>query len=212
MTDPNVVLKFMTAEEMISETLNPDIEDRDGLAHDLLNEFFRGYPIENLKLLINSEHLSARGTASFIATELGKLAAPLLEDIASLLSHPTPRARYDALETLWKCATYKDGWAIAAVLRHLEDPWPGVRTGAIDAIRLANREALLSGFKHLRIERPKSVYAKFGRAFVRESLNNHIIFCVIACFKLIWRFLWFSVVLHLWIMPIRRNAQSGISF
>lgn len=163
----------MTPDEMISEILNPDIEDREGLANDLLVEFSRGYPIENLKSLINSELLSAQSTASFIATELWLKSAPLLEDLAKLLNHPTARTRYDTLETLWKCATYKDGWAIAAVLRHLEDPWPGVRHGAIDAIRLADRKALLSGFNHLKAEYPKTSYAKFGKAFLMAERGNN---------------------------------------
>ena len=173
----------MTAEEMMAQVLNPDYEELDGrLSNDLLSAFHGGYPIENLKLLINSDLLNARGTAAFIATELGLKAAPLLEDIASLLEMPTARARYDALEALWKCSTFKDGWAIGAVLRCLEDPWPSVRAGAIDAIRLADRKVLLAGFKYLKTEYPTTIYTEFGSAFLRaergkievlESLIDH---------------------------------------
>lgn len=166
----------MTPGELIDQALNPDIEDRDGLANDLLSEYFRGHPIESLKLLINSDLLSAQSTASFIVSELGLRAAPLIRDVAKLLNHSTARTRYDALETLWKCATYKDGWAIAAVLRCLEDPWHGVRSGAIDAIRLGDRKALLSGFKHLKSEYPKTSYAASGKAFLKaERGNNEVI-------------------------------------
>jgi hypothetical protein len=113
----------MSAESMMAQVLNPDYEDLNGrLSNDLLDEFCRGFPVENLKLLIDSNLLGARGTAAFIATELGLKASPLLKDIAKLLDMPTPRARYDALETLWKCSTYRDGWAIGAVLRCLDDP------------------------------------------------------------------------------------------
>ena len=173
----------MTAETMIAQVLNPDYENSDGrLSNDLLDEFHRGYPIENLKLLINSDLLSARGTAAFIATELGLKVTPLLKEIASLLDMPTPRARYDAMETLWKCSTHRDGWAMGAVLHCLEDPWPGVRSGAIDAVRLADRKALLAGFKYLKTECPETVYSLFGNAFLRvergkmevlESLMKH---------------------------------------
>jgi hypothetical protein len=137
------------------------------ISNDLLTEFSRGYPIENLKRLIYSELLSARGTAAFISTELGVRAAPVLRDIASLLEMPTPRARYDALESLWMCATFKDGWAIGAVLQCLDDPWPGVRWGAINAVRIADRRALLAGCKYLKTKYPESVYSKFGSAFLR---------------------------------------------
>lgn len=163
----------MTPEEMIAEVLDSEIEQKDGLANDLLREFHRGHPIEHLKLLIYSDLRSARSTAAFIAEELFHRAAPLLKDIATLLDHPSPRARYDALSALWKCATYNDGWAIAAALRCLEDSWPGVRKGAMDAVRLANREALLAGFKTLKSQDSTSGYARFGRAFLKAERGDN---------------------------------------
>ena len=172
----------MTPDDMIAKVLDPEFECLDGgLANDLLREFFRGYPVENLKLLIHSDLSSARGTASFIATELGLLAAPLLVDIASLLTQPTARSRYDALSALRACATYKDGWAIAIVLKCLDDPWPGVRMGAIDAVRVGERQALIAGFNHLKSKDPESVYARFGKAFLKaERGNNEVIVTLIS--------------------------------
>jgi hypothetical protein len=42
-----------------------------------------------------------------------------------------------------------------------------VRDGAINAVRLADRRALLAGFSHMKTEFPESVYSIFGRAFLR---------------------------------------------
>src|SRR5262249_39724641 len=74
-----VIIGNMTPDEMIQRLLsNADPDELGRLANDLLGEFGRGYPIENLGRIFPAD----KGLAAFLATELGARARPFIREIA----------------------------------------------------------------------------------------------------------------------------------
>lgn len=152
----------MTPDEMIELLLAAS--DNDGkVANELLSEFWRGYPIENLRRLFVP---AASGDAAFIVSELGEKARPLIKEIASLVDHERPRIRGDAISALSMCTTWEDDWAVAKVVMGLSDEHSGVRWTASNALRYMDSKTLRAGFEHLHRDQPSSVYARFKGAFL----------------------------------------------
>jgi hypothetical protein len=111
-------------------------------ANQLLREFFRGYPVENLKLLLQSWNVDVLRAAVWIASELGIKSRPLLRDVAALLKHADPQVRIDAIDCALSSAGLGDGDVIAAVLSRLGDPIGVVRLKAADFVIRASEEQL----------------------------------------------------------------------
>lgn len=154
----------MTPDEMIEALLRDGPEAADGkIANDLLSEFWRGYPIENLRRLFVS---SARGDAAFLVSELGEKARPLIREIAELVDDERPRIRGDAISALSMCTTWEDGWAVSKIVMALDDPHDGVRRTATNALRYMESSTLQAGFEYLHEKMPNSAYARFKNAFM----------------------------------------------
>jgi len=115
----------MTPDEMVEKLLDPSSDTNDGvLVNDLLGEFWRGYPIENLRRLFVPASI---GDAAFLVSELGQKVRQLLREVAGLLEHESAGIRGDAISALSQCTTWEDGWAVAKIVRALSDPHDGVR-------------------------------------------------------------------------------------
>jgi hypothetical protein len=154
----------MTPDEMIERLLDPSFDTDDGaLVNDLLREFWRGYPIENLRRLFVPSTL---GDAAFLASELGQKVRPFLREIADMLEQDSAGIRFDANDAISECTTWEDGWAVAEIVRSLGDPHDGVRWMASKALRYMDSSQLLAGLEHLRSHEPLSVYAGFRNAFL----------------------------------------------
>lgn len=154
----------MTPDEMIELLLDPQSDAMDGrVVNDLLREFGRGYPIENLRKLFVP---TAFGGAAFIVSELGQKARPLIKEIALLLEQKAPRVRGDAISALSMCTTWEDGWAVAKVVTGLGDQHEGVRWTTSRALRYMESKTLEAGLEYLKREQPNSVYAQFRNAFL----------------------------------------------
>jgi len=125
--------------------------ERGQLANELLREFFRGYPLDNLKVLLHSSNADALRTGVWIASELGKIAKPLLRDVAPLLKHPDGRVRFDAIDNALTCAGIGDGDVIATVLSCLTDQVGFVRWKALDFFIRASSEQLEQAAEYLEI-------------------------------------------------------------
>ena len=154
----------MTPDEMIEALLRDRPEAADGrIVNDLLSEFWRGYPIENLRRLFVPP---ARGDAAFLVSELGEKARPLIREIAELVSDERPRIRGDAISALSMCTTWEDGWAVSKIVMALGDPHDGVRRMATGALRYMESKTLQAGFEYLHEKQPNSAYARFKNAFL----------------------------------------------
>src|SRR5882672_288042 len=64
------------------------------LMNDLLAEFHRGYPLENLRFLLQNDNTELVKVGAWIASELGEKGKPLLNDVSPLLQHPKSRVRF----------------------------------------------------------------------------------------------------------------------
>ncbi len=154
----------MTPDEMVETLLDPTADTGDGvLVNDLLGEFWRGYPIENLRMLFVPATIA---DAAFLVSELGQKVRPLIREVAELLEHDSPRIRFDAICALSQCATWEDGWAVAKIVRALGDPHEGVRWMVCKAIRYIESSQLHAGLEYLRSHEPNSVFSNFRNAFL----------------------------------------------
>jgi hypothetical protein len=154
----------MTPDEMVEKLLDPSSDTNDGvLVNDLLGEFWRGYPIENLRRLLVPANI---GDAAFLISELGQKVRPLVREVADLLEHESARIRFDAISALSQCTTWEDGWAVAKIIRALGDPHDGVRWMACKALRYMEGSQLHAGLDYLHSHEPASVFATFRNAFL----------------------------------------------
>ena len=93
----------------------------------LLDEFFRGFPVENLRLLLSSESDVAVKSGAFLASELGEQVQPIWKDAAMLIDYPDPRVRGDVLDCILLCSRPSDAKILARTVNLLSDPHPGIR-------------------------------------------------------------------------------------
>ena len=155
---------FMTPDEMIERLLDPSFDTGDGvLVNDLLGEFWRGYPIENLRRLFVPDNMD---DAAFLVSELGQKVRPLIREVAQLMEHDSAGIRFDAISALAGCTTWEDGWAVAKIIRALGDNHDGVRWMACKALRYMESSQLLAGLEHLYSNEPNSILASFRNAFL----------------------------------------------
>lgn len=114
----------MSPENMINAVLNDEDVSVDGF--ELYAAFRKGFPIENLSKLLKSESDRATSMGAFVANELGKLAAPCLQELTTLLAHKSPQIRSDAVHALRGCVTFKNIDTMGRILLLLDDPDPFV--------------------------------------------------------------------------------------
>jgi hypothetical protein len=123
----------------------PDNERVGVLANELLREFQRGYPLDDLQKLLQEtdEHLVA--TAVWITSELGVGCRPLLPKVVSLLTHPQKRIRFFALDCLFWTLP-ENGCDLARAIRLLNDPEDGIRRKALDLLFRISREQIKAAY------------------------------------------------------------------
>ena len=108
-------------------------EPRNGpLVTELLDEFFLGYPVENLVKLIHSDDEGIVRVGVWLASELGAKCHPILREVSALFDHPSEYVRFFAIDCVLSASNTSDGDLVAAVTRFLRDPSPAVRSKAID--------------------------------------------------------------------------------
>lgn len=124
--------------------------DEDGKAsNDLLKEFFRGYPLENLLPLLRSEDDEVVRSGAFIAGELGEKARPLLAELVRLLGHQDGWVRSDMLTAVGLAATSGDGEALAQAIALVNHSDGGTRSKALDLLTWLDRARLAVAEGHL---------------------------------------------------------------
>jgi hypothetical protein len=137
---------------------DPDICDSGKIQTDLLREFHRGYPVENLRAFLKHGNDKIVKMGIFIASELGSKAMPLLKELVHLLTHPAMVVRYDAIDSLLTCTTSRDGDAIAAVVSLVYDKEGAVRRKVMDFLQRASQMQLNAGLRYLEKHNPLSIH------------------------------------------------------
>lgn len=142
------------ADELIDLLCDPgtDMEVRGAAANELLGEFYTGCPVDGVRRLVRSPHLAPVRSGVWLLAELAALAAPLLDEIATLLDHPHRNVRFhavDAVVTATTGATHADGAVIAKAVRLVADPDEVVREKVILCLAQVTTDQLTAAIRHL---------------------------------------------------------------
>jgi hypothetical protein len=143
---PEEVIVEGRADQLLEEIL---AGANDSAANQLLTEFLRGYPIARLRLLLQSDEESALRAGAWIASELGKKIAPLVDEVSRMLSHSSRYVRFFLLDALLGGATNEDGQAIARAVLLIRDPDRAVRWKVLNFLARAPRENLAAAVPYL---------------------------------------------------------------
>jgi len=135
-------------EKLIAELLhNPPKFAKQGKANTLLQEYFKGFDIETLRPLLQSADKYVQSAAIFVVSELGKDAAPLIEDVIPLLNSDNTRIKYDALESILVCTLTDNVEKFVHVIGAMEDENEVIRCRAMELIANANYNQMQTAIK-----------------------------------------------------------------
>ena len=124
---------------------DPSRFDKQGRAYDLLQNYFRGYPVETLRpLLANKDQLIQRA-AVWIVSELGKDGCSLLDAVIPLIDSHDRYIKYHALEIAIVCSVDGKVDRFAHVARSLESSDEEIRILAMRLISVADQCQLEAG-------------------------------------------------------------------
>lgn len=136
-------------DELLARVLSGD-QWASGISNDLLDEFFRGYPIENLVKLLRSDDERIVQSGAWIASELAKDARPILRYLIPLFEHPTVNVRYYCVETVLTAATSEDGEVIGSAISRITDDERPVRRMAFEFMTRGDRSSLVAGVPYVK--------------------------------------------------------------
>jgi hypothetical protein len=113
--------------------------------NELLAELYKGHPVSSVQQLVNGDRDEAVKAGAWIISELGKLAAPLMVQVAFLLQHPLRSARFFALDAVLVNASAGHGRLIADAIGLIDDHDSAVRWKAIGFLSRATPQQLRAG-------------------------------------------------------------------
>jgi hypothetical protein len=139
---------------------NPNSSQVGVIASNLLREYHRGYPVENLRSLLANHEESIVITGAWIASELGAKGTPLLADISRLIGHPQKKVRFSVIDCLLVWARPSNQTELASVIGLLSDPEAGVRWKVMDFLSRATPEQLAAAHSFFEVTEPNSGNAR----------------------------------------------------
>jgi hypothetical protein len=101
-----------------------------GVAGDLAREFERGYPVDRLFKLLDSENPELAVAGAFVAAEIGPLVAPIVDRLCSYLSDRTPWVRSDLLDAITSSGPPYSPITLSAIEALTTDPEQAIRRKA----------------------------------------------------------------------------------
>ena len=107
------------AEQLISELLAEPSRFEGG--YKLLQAYLKGAPLETLRPLLRSGDVAIQREAVWVASELGRQATVLLDDVVRVIDSGDRYLAYHAMESVTLCATGVRAPAFAHVVAKLED-------------------------------------------------------------------------------------------
>jgi hypothetical protein len=144
------------AKHLIERIASAPQHDRVGiLSNELLREFQRGYPLEDLRQLLSSDDEDLLAVAVWIVSELGIESRPLLADVVHLLAHPLKRIRFWTLDCLYWTLP-QNGCDLAEAFRLFDDPEAGIRWKVLDILSRISREQIEAAYLCLEARRSES--------------------------------------------------------
>lgn len=113
-----------TAEQLIASVL---LSDDETTASSLLNEFYNGYPVENVFRLLDSNNVHAVEVGAWISFEISTSLGGYASRLAQYLDHPSYKVRFDLVHAILNAAGEDDTDALSQVVLLLFDPDHRVR-------------------------------------------------------------------------------------
>jgi hypothetical protein len=145
------------AEQLTQRLLETPHSPQSGvLMNDLLTEFHRGYPLDNLRPLLLSQNQDVASSGAWIASELGEKGKPLFDVISVLLKHPERRVRFSVIDCVLLWAGPSNKAELASVIRLMDDQEPSVRWKAMDFLARSEQEQLQAALSHMESTEPTS--------------------------------------------------------
>lgn len=135
-------------DELLARVLAGD-EWGSGVANDLLNEFFCGYPIEKLTTLLRSDNERALQSGAWIASELAQAARPILGDLIRLLDSPDVRVKYYVIGAVLTAASVDDQEVTARAVSLITDSEPPIRRASFELSARADSAVLAACLSHI---------------------------------------------------------------
>jgi hypothetical protein len=140
--------------------------------NDLLAEFHRGYPLESLRPLLLNDNTEVAKAGAWIASELGEMGKPLLNDVSPLLQHPDSKVRFSAIDCILLWADPSKGPELASVVNLIEDPESRVRWKVMDFLSRATREQLAAALSYFEATNPRSKNIRGLRLLLGSGAEN----------------------------------------
>lgn len=161
------------AEELTERLLeNPRSPQEGVLTNDLLREFHRGYPLDNLRPFLLSQNQDLAAIGAWIASELGEPGKPLLSHVSALLVHPDRRVRFSAIDCVLLWAGASDGDHLALATKLIDDSEPSVRWKAMDFLSRVSPEQVQAALLYLQAHEPNSANIQGLRWLLSPDATN----------------------------------------
>lgn len=137
--------KFL-GNRLIAELLaDPAAFKERGRAYQLLDEYFAGLAVDTLRPLLVHSNILVRHAAVWVASELGRQACTLLDDVITVLDAKDRFLTYYALEVTLVCADGARVDRFVHIPRALESSDEVVRTLAMRLLARADPSQLVAG-------------------------------------------------------------------
>jgi hypothetical protein len=164
------------AADLVSIALvNPDEFIDKGLGNDLLIQFLRGYPIENLRKLLDHEDERIIRVGLWIASELPGKIEPILEKIKTFSNSNNSKFRYIMLDIL-ACESITE--LFYCVLESMDDPEIVVQRKEIDIMINLSLDNLKNIYKSIEIRDATSVHKGYLQLLIGEASRDVIDRCL----------------------------------
>ncbi|MGH9497690.1 MAG: hypothetical protein ACRD3L_00960 [Terriglobales bacterium] len=140
--------------------------------NDLLAEFHRGYPLQNLRPLLPNDNTEVVKVGAWIASELGEKGKPLLDDVALLMQHPDSKVRFSAIDCILLWADPSKGPELASVVNLIDDPESRIRWKVLEFLSRASREQLAAALSYIEGTNPQSKNIQGLRLLLGSGAQN----------------------------------------
>lgn len=131
------------ANKLIAQLYDDPVKfEKQGKAFTLLQEYVKGFNLETLRPLLQSNDVYIQSAAIFIVSELGKQASSLIDDVIPLLNSENLSIKYEALESVMLGSLIQNVDKFTYVIGALEDENDVIRCRAMELIANANHEQM----------------------------------------------------------------------
>lgn len=164
-----------TGFRLIEELKNDPEKFRKGgeKSYSLLEEYFKGFPIDTLRQLFYSENKTIRQIAIWITSELGeKENTDLMKEIAMLMNDDDTYIRYQALQIVAHYANGEYFDDFIRVFSFLEDSNQKIRTLVMYILSVLSGQRIHKAYRYLE---NKEIYNNSHKKGLLSLINVHVL-------------------------------------